>query len=73
MECVVGGKVLRLDLETLTRGNKFNSSESVFWVKKVGDFLSHEGGGQRSFHISHKKVVFFKGSLSRMWWTDKGY
>ena len=49
MECVVGGKVLRLDLETLTRGNKFNSSESVFWVKKVGGFLSHEGGGSEEF------------------------
>ena len=31
-------------------------------MKKVGGFLSHEGGGQRRFDICHKKVViFFEG------------
>ena len=29
----------------------FNSSESVFQVKKVGGFLSHEGGGGGSEEV----------------------
>ena len=64
MKTFLGGKGHRQDLQTLTGGKKnFNSSESVFQVKKVGGFLSPQGGGQRRFDICHKKVVLlFEGS-----------
>ena len=36
-----------------------NPQKVFFRCKKVGGFLSHEGGGgQRRFDICHKKVVF---------------
>ena len=56
------GQTLRPSLEE----KKFNFSESVFRVKKVGGFLSHEGGrSEKVWHLSQKNV-FLRLPLCRV-------
>ena len=49
------------------KGKKFNSSESVFQVKKVGGFLSHDGAGEGVrgglTFVTKKWFFLLKGSL----------
>ena len=50
---------VRPDLETPPGDFFFNSSESVFWVKKSRWFFVTQGGSEEVWHLSQNKMKYF--------------